>query len=923
VRFLAVPANPHDKLLSALHVAVIFTLGYIYFSLAKLFFARLQRSFATHHIPVFSLLVDRYLVTRYKPSGRSHNHAIEFVPTEPHKIKATNHTHRDLAEYRNSASINLTRYAKGLDKARVDVSTSNRDKHLAGNHAFYQVKDLILPSRNDDIPDDALVTFVDTDYYLNNLSIYAGHDMAFYTFVPSKICGVYLDSFYTHTDPSTVLMQVNGGANYRHKIWDFDRDIITLQKGSFTYVYRVDRIPYGPGHRFVFLTLKAKVLNPMNILGWLFGWQDESLQRSLLRETPSYLFRIVFTPTPTLQVSLKGSCVSADIPTEVFCVLRSKFAITKKLDLGEINSLWKNITKVGKKINHSYIQMAQNVIVSKEFAEVELLGTKFNYSDVLDEVPAYGYTSDDLCKPSKPALQQLMDPVINDADTNFVINDAAEIIAHKERVVDNRNTVQFTEAVKAYGGEFKKFLLGNKRGIPMGYSDTVARQTRKAQQARNDRVKFILDQEPKSEVFLKTDPSAVDDGQMKPARVITTANTVQCLDLSSYTYSFKELVLKRTHWYASCWTPARIEQELTKFLTSHKNYNIAETDQSKFDAHISADCRAFEKDIYSTFFSSNPEFGDIYDKDLPKFVVGKTSRIKYMCGSERHSGSALTTDGNGIINAFLSYVSHRNNGVKPSLAWKLLGPKSGDDSLDYGDMSTFEAGANLLGFKLTGRGIVDRTQSVSFLGRNYVLTPSGVSSICDVPRMLRKLHLTSNKNVTKLQGFGNKVFGYEVTDPNTPIVKQLAGLARRLGCKEGNPNKDPELDRKVKTGPFTNDICTDDCIKMIAESMQRSEAEICEACTRIDNTTSLASLGQVFAGLTTPVRAREPATKVAGGVLKRNKSKPNSKNNKSKKHGKSKKKQEPSSRPNHAPESVRQDDTIQGTSTNTANAGEC
>jgi len=817
------------------------------------------------YVNVFSLLINRYLVTRLSPNGKGSSHAIEFEPTNPKEVLARNHTHRNLAAFRNAASINLTRYAKQQNKPRYDVSTSRRE-NCPGNHSYYDIKDLLLEPRNNAIPENAIITFVDCDYYHQDLNAYAGHDLAFYTFTPQKLAGFNKDSYYSFDSTNTLTMRVKGGAKYTHKIWDFDRDVITLQRKLKTYVYRVDRIPYGENHHMVFLTLKTVVFNPCEILHRVMGWTSQQLNRSTVEETKSFLYRVVFKPAPTLQIMQKGSGYCIEIPTETFCSLRSKYFVTKKLDLGEIKSQWQAANGKNLDFRNSVFQTLQNVIVSGELADAKLLDKHINFSNCTqEERPSYGMTESDLSENSTMAMQDIMEPVIPNANTNFLNNEAAEITAHEKRVASNRNTTEFTSECKAFAAEFKQHLIGDRKGCPHGYTETLSKQTRPAQKARNQRIQNILVQPDRKEIFLKAEAMGIDSDKtnIKAPRVIVTYKPTQCLDLSAYTYSFKNHIMKRTHWYASCWEPKRIETELTKFLMRNTDYTIAETDQSKFDAHISEACRDFEKDIYATYFSAYPEFSEIYEKDRSQGVNGKTN-LKYKTGSERHSGSALTTDGNGIINAFISYVSHRMNGESKNKAWKLLGPKSGDDSLDYGNISIFEKGAAILGFSITGKEIKDRNHSVSFLGRNYILGPGGINSICDVPRMLAKLHLVANKNVTKLEGFGNKVYGYETTDPNTPIISNLASLARRLGCKEGNDKNDPEYSRKLKLGPYTNNLSEETCVTMIAGLMNKSEDEIIEACRHIDRTTSLAKLSPIFPGITTKI--------VIPGIKKRNES---------------------------------------------------
>jgi hypothetical protein len=198
---------------------------------------------------------------------------------------------------------------------------------------------------------------------------------------------------------------------------------------------------------------------------------------------------------------------------------------------------------------------------------------------------------------------------------------------------------------------------------------------------------------------------------------------------------------------------------ISDYLRSHKD--IVETDASAFDATVGWQLRSLEKRVYVSFFGA--AVVKYLDSEITSTVATPNGN-RYRPGNSRLSGSPLTTDGNTIMLAFVSYLAHRLVGLSPPDAYASIGPKYGDDSIDSGGFDMHNAAAKILGLSFKNETVEGY---VGFLGRKVYFTQNdALYSVPDFPRVLRKLHLVTARDNT-LNRASNKVAGLLSSDPNT------------------------------------------------------------------------------------------------------------------------------------------------------------
>lgn len=146
--------------------------------------------------------------------------------------------------------------------------------------------------------------------------------------------------------------------------------------------------------------------------------------------------------------------------------------------------------------------------------------------------------------------------------------------------------------------------------------------------------------------------------------------------------------------------------------------------------------------------------------------------IRYLIEGARCSGDAHTSIGNGLINAFATFVALYD--IKPS-EW--VSVHEGDDGvvgLRNGVLQQAVDGFSILGplgfnIKLA---VFDQIDDVSFCGRHFYTDMGSLCEHADIMRSLDKMHTSASgcrADVLLLA----KMLSYYYTDRNTPLIGPL------------------------------------------------------------------------------------------------------------------------------------------------------
>jgi hypothetical protein len=364
------------------------------------------------------------------------------------------------------------------------------------------------------------------------------------------------------------------------------------------------------------------------------------------------------------------------------------------------------------------------------------------------------------------------------------MTEAALDNAVKKRVVDVRNSVLFNKQQRQWRAEFVNLVVGAKTGIPCDRSEVIDQQIRPAQKARNRRVQDNTTVTGGQSFFLKADPTTMklknETGLMEPspARVISMFPASQCLDLAQFVYSFKHLC-KEQHWWGPGMAPDELTEAVNAFGTGYPNEPMVSVDLSKMDGHINRDTRSIAQLCMLKFFKGYERvLKAIFERDSRNVSTNEATGLSYATMSEQGSGSNLTTESNTLVSGFLDYARLRAEGKTTKVAFAMIGPKYGDDSLCYGDADSIIKGYGSFGFEVTV-DTVERGQPIPYLSRLFVPDMGTMSSIVDTNRALGKIHLGTNSLYSNNTNLYNRLNGYTTTDGQLPIFTELTDLVVR------------------------------------------------------------------------------------------------------------------------------------------------
>jgi len=232
-------------------------------------------------------------------------------------------------------------------------------------------------------------------------------------------------------------------------------------------------------------------------------------------------------------------------------------------------------------------------------------------------------------------------------------------------------------------------------------------------------------------------------------RVITTNSTALTLRMSAFTYAMKEDILKKLPFYGPCKTPLEVHERIR--LIGQEG--LLESDYNRFDGSISKYLQDLVNAIYLRWLNDGPDAVEWVVLFQQVFVQKATTKhgVKYKPGFGTRSGSPITTDGNTLINAFISYSALREMGKTKDEAWSLLGLYTGDDGLNRnipGLEAAMKMAVAALGLSIDIVSSVPDS-SIKFAGRCFPRPLTSLSSHQDVKRTLVKLHISGNKGVSR------------------------------------------------------------------------------------------------------------------------------------------------------------------------------
>jgi hypothetical protein len=736
------------------------------------------------------------------------------------------HSHAKAASERNSATETMLAAIRRMGYEPYVISPSPREKDEDGSRMFYGLADMRQRFKNDPIHDKHIFVMTDVDYYVDMEALLSyARPVVCYSFTPQKVSGNVLDGYYTITD-DLVHYRVTGGKDVRHPIWNYNQDTVytcnplltlrstllnTIQEvsgyrwlrhkiSSATGLYRflftivgldlpggtrctsstIDQFCVGEHRNIIsivpFASCRDDVVDHAKFGARLqrmrYKQQAESLPNQQGIKPVFNVLRYISRDGPMLSLGLEGQLASLSAPLADVESLIVAHIQTKTANLSDTVRRSK-LSDMQAALLHYYI--SSNVsTVADEVHRPGKLARHYQAASEVDEVST-------LEQGKEYAIEYAPGPLTQTAvfPTESLANEQATIrgrLVEPQRAAKKR--VKTTPKHYRWAADFVALMVGEVgKGYPYPMSYVEEKQQKPLQRARNEQGRMHNDYNMRVSAFQKREAyNAPND-----PRNISTVPHNHNIRLSSYTYAFKDDVLKRQSWYMPCKTPQEIADAVQQL--AHENEELVETDYGRFDGTFLRWIRTnVEHAAYRRWVANEAkaELTLLLGNELDPKAATKGG-LKYDPECSRLSGSPTTTDGNSICNAFVSYTANRMSGMSSTDAYRHIGLAYGDDGLRGGSVTDglIAQAASDLGFDLRVCNRAQRGKPVSFLSRVFADAWSSPASMQSPLRTLLKLH-TSVDGVTPVDQVGwAKTTAYLVTDGQTPFISHWCRAYQR------------------------------------------------------------------------------------------------------------------------------------------------
>lgn len=684
------------------------------------------------------------------------------------------HTHPDSATNRSAAVSACKHLAQrlGLDYYSYQMSTNDQRHEASGSRNYYFIKDVDIEPRptvwKQSQRDRLLVSFIDVDYYVDMPAFMSDWftNIALYTFVPSQAASSATEAAYHFANNGDLVMSISGGAEYRHKLWDYGHDCVSVSHGIGIAVYKVDRKQLGPDRQLIFLSPVAK-----------WTWLASALASYLLEMRPLVRFNPVdgdfvrFSRHSRTGVEITtgqvGTYASATISAQSDAQL-SLAASNSSVPISVHTVM--SIAKLPEDQSHQVLVAYHRRKAPSPGPKVYAISEGVHYYQPV--AAPYFEESSVTVRPFmsmivSPAYAHLSSRSMDESSIKLRVTDVA-VTNRRMSPLTMSFAVEFINAVfpkgaftlspidEVYEAQHRpsqRRLLAEAEMVPVADSDTVL-------------------------AFDKKDPAQGAD----PSRNISTVHPVNKVTYAMVIYPLAKH-LKTKEWYAFGRTPRSIAERVASIATRARV--IVESDCSKMDGRVGPDVRELEKVTLSRAY--RPEDAEFALKCHSKHYNQKAKTrngIVYQTKFSRLSGAAETSFFNTMLNAEMAYCTFRHMGHDHDTAISLLGIYGGDDggTPDI-DVEKFCKVAAEFGQLLTPI-VKARGETLKFLARIYGpdVWWGDTNSCCDIRRQLLKFHVTPNvptivKPIDKLV---QKCRSFIKSDHDTPVIGDICRAVEEI-----------------------------------------------------------------------------------------------------------------------------------------------
>lgn len=570
-------------------------------------------------------------------------------------------------------------------------------------------------------------------------------------------------------------VKYEGGAEYTHRVWDYNLDHVVVNYGFCTYYSSIAVRKIDATRKVVLITPVRKIWNP------LARYYYPSNLKFLTTTIGDFnILKTYDKVNSTIKINLSkkdNPDVSASIPLDIFTILKGKYIHDPKCTVSVFERTLKMLIDDPKnKIVAREALLAFDFMV--ENAESTAVIQDFTHSYDNED---YNYES--ISKTVFPTIKIygriVMTPILDEAKVPCFSYDTDQVIISERLLRIQNNKMTVSAQMVTYMTEFCCLLFPERHILhPFEEHEVDAAQSKPSQRSSFERAQSTLNsklQSPQS--FTKKEAYS----KFQPARNITNVSHNHRIRYSRYTLPLAQYIKENCTWYAFGMKPSEIATRIHELASVSDK--ILPTDFSKFDGTHSYTLHLLECMVLNYGFSREQynEISTIMKAEIKQTV--KTSyELEYNSGFSRLSGSPGTSLFNTINNCFIAYVAYRIIGHSPERVYHdMLGIYGGDDGLSPDcTAAEFARSCELIGC-IPKAHIQSANDPLVFLGRIYTAPSVHNGSMIDIRRCLGKLHLSTRPmSDSAEQIIADKAMSIVVTDPDTPILGQWAEAVMHL-----------------------------------------------------------------------------------------------------------------------------------------------
>jgi len=692
-----------------------------------------------------------------------------------------NHPHPESAAVRNRSRLFIDAFCRSVGKQQYVYQRTENDVNndRLGSHEFNTAKDFNVDYAAFDPPLQSIVSMVDTDYYADMPKLLAQFPRTYIlsTFQPTSVSGIIDNLSFTFDSEDNLHCGFAGGATYVHKVWNYAHDIIVATRFDWARLsyacvsYSVDRKYVTENHQIILLSPLVSFHSPLiDVMRWCGGNVLNRLRvnfNGFLRlDTKTRLGHMRSTGLP-------GTYASATITAVQDDALFTKQTFSR-------NDL---TTHYVKSFTHCTDEAAE-VLVAYFRKRPLWYGPDVVYP--MDNSASYQALNQDYDENAKPSMVPFMHPIVRCgyAPVHSRANDRRMVEARINSIKTDISEIPFR--YYGYMHEFLSIVFPTDVKhtlIPKSMEYVLLKQARPSQRASIARAVAALPEDYHDIIrsFMKS------EAYTKPAdpRVISTIPDLLKLHYSQIIYSFTEYLTNnpRCPWYAFGRTPRQIAQRVSDYCRTLKR-SATQTDYSRWDGRMSFVLRVFE--AMALYYAFMQLYHDMIRAQTPHLIKQKAVTrfgIPVDTDDTRLSGSPDTAVMNSFDNAFISFCTYRDCGLPGQEAYDKLGVYGGDDGITGDvDEQVFTRVAADFGHVIEIENVPVGKPGISFLSRMYSRDVwfGDVNSMCDLKRMLSKLHLSQplDPKVTPHMKLGQKINNLFYTDLYTPIIGDIVKVVK-------------------------------------------------------------------------------------------------------------------------------------------------